>query len=73
VRLNTRLPVSRFRRCHHKTAEQRKGSVNETRRRKPAGLCVRIAAALVSLNGHIGIRRSPNFVDRSFSGQTEKE
>jgi hypothetical protein len=30
-------------------------------------LSVRIAAALVSLNGHMKIRRLPNFVDREFS------
>jgi hypothetical protein len=29
---------------------------------------VRIAAALVPLNGHRRIRRQPNFVDRSFVG-----
>src|SRR5260370_25668118 len=29
-------------------------------------LSVRIAAALVSLNGHVRIRPQPNFVDRSF-------
>jgi hypothetical protein len=37
-------------------------------------LSVRIAAALVSLNGHVKIRRQPNFVDRIYSLlQTGKE
>jgi hypothetical protein len=36
--------------------------------RSSAGLSARIAAAVVSLNGHKRIRRQPDFLDRNFLG-----
>jgi hypothetical protein len=36
-------------------------------------LGVRIAAVLVSLNGHLRIRRSPNFVDSALSGFSNRK
>src|ERR1700726_3231492 len=50
---------AKARRCREKSTQPR--------RREPARvLSLPIAAALVSPNGHMRIRRQPNFVDRSF-------